>query len=82
MANLKLNLMDNLVQKRYVEETNLKRKYDHNRSASFSLNVQTRIDQNNAILADQLRMLYNNSSDLDPINEQSEVGNQYAEIHL
>jgi len=81
-ANMKWNLIDNLVQKRYVEEINLKRKYDHIRSASFSVNVQARIEQNDAILADQVRMLYNKSSDLLPINEHLEASHQYAEIHL
>ncbi len=74
--------MDNLVKKRYVEEINLKRKYDHNRSASFSANVQLRIEENSLDLAEQLRMLYNNSSDLEPIYEGMGSAHPYAEIHL
>lgn len=77
-ANLKLNLIDRIVNERYVEEINLKRKYEHNRSASFSMNVRSRIEENDAKMASQLEMLEMHR--LLPISEQKESINYYAEI--
>lgn len=80
-ANLKLNLIDKLVQKRYVEEINLKRKYDKSRSASFGINVQARIEENEQLMARRLQMLDKKRSireELPLINENTT--NVYAEI--
>lgn len=81
VANFKLNLFDTLVNKRYVEEINMKRLYDKTRSASFSVNVKARIEENDAIMAEQLELLENENNKMPFIKENdNEVNHHYAEI--
>jgi hypothetical protein len=54
LGNLKINLMDRLVNKKYVEEWNLKRKYDKCRSKQLSEDVKKRIEDSDKKMAEQL----------------------------
>ena len=69
-GNFKLNLIDKLVEKRRLEELQLKRSYEKAKSASFSMNVRARIEQNELLMAQKLDMLENERTKLDLRNKR------------
>lgn len=70
--------MDKLVNKKYVEEINLKRLYEKCRSASFSVNVQALIEDNERRNHEQLELL--NQRSANNLEENSSL--HYAEIRI